>query len=148
MSKIVQEEPQSQSIAYQWHQEEEQTNHDRQYTSHRPKKSKATIAPAPPPPLTPPPPTLLQQGDHNVIWTTSWQNQQNGMSAQRRLRSAWVSAQSDQSLRCALKWVAKDPSFLITNTHLFNFDPIKPHFYIVKLGFTGVYIIFLILLKT
>ena len=30
----------------------------------------------------------------------SWQNQQNGMCAQRRLRSAWASAQSDQSLRC------------------------------------------------
>ena len=30
---------------------------------------------------------------------------------------------------------------------LYNFDPIKPHFYIVKLGFTGVCIIFLILLK-
>ena len=30
----------------------------------------------------------------------SWQDQQNGMCAQRRLRSAWVSAQSDQSLRC------------------------------------------------
>ena len=28
-----------------------------------------------------------------------------------------------------------------------NFDPLKPHFYIVKLGFTGVYIIFLFLLK-
>ena len=27
---------------YQWHQEEEQTDQDRQYTSHRPKKSKAT----------------------------------------------------------------------------------------------------------
>ena len=27
---------------------------------------------------------------------------------------------------------------------LYNFDPLKPHFYIVKLGFTGVYIIFLI----
>ena len=27
-------------------------------------------------------------------------NQQNGMCAQRRLRSAWASAQSDQSLRC------------------------------------------------
>ena len=26
----------------------------------------------------------------------------NGMCAQRRLRSAWASAQSDQSLRCAL----------------------------------------------
>ena len=32
----------------------------------------------------------------------------------------------------------------ITKTCLYNFDPIKPHFYIVKLGFTGVYIIFLI----
>ena len=25
----------------------------------------------------------------------------------------------------------------ITKTHLYNFDPLKPHFYIVKLGFTG-----------
>ena len=33
---------------------------------------------------------------------------------------------------------------LITKTYLYNFDPLKPHFYIVKLGFTGVYIIFLI----
>ena len=42
--------------------------------------------------------------------------------AQRRLRSAWASTQSDQSLRCACPgwsesslcahWVAKDPSFL------------------------------------
>ena len=33
---------------------------------------------------------------------------------------------------------------IITKTCLHNFDPLKPHFYIVKLGFTGVYIIFLI----
>ena len=32
----------------------------------------------------------------------------------------------------------------ITRTRLYNFDPLKPHFYIVKLGFTGVYINFLI----
>ena len=32
----------------------------------------------------------------------------------------------------------------ITKTYLYNFDPFKPHFYIVKLGFTWVYIIFLI----
>ena len=32
----------------------------------------------------------------------------------------------------------------ITKTYLYNFDPLKLHFYIVKLGFTGVYIIFLI----
>ena len=30
----------------------------------------------------------------------------------------------------------------ITKTCLYNFDPLKPHFYIVKLGFTGLYIIF------
>ena len=30
----------------------------------------------------------------------------------------------------------------ITKTRLYNFDPLKPYFYIVKLGFTGVYIIF------
>ena len=30
---------------------------------------------------------------------------------QRRLRSAWASAQSDQSSLCA-QWVAKDPRFL------------------------------------
>ena len=35
----------------------------------------------------------------------------------------------------------------IMKTRLYNFDPLKPHFYIVKLGFTGVYIIFIILLK-
>ena len=38
---------------------------------------------------------------------------------------------------CALVWI-------ITKTRLYNVDPLKPHFYWVKLGFTGVYIIFLI----
>ena len=32
----------------------------------------------------------------------------------------------------------------IRKTYLYKFDPIKSHLYIVKLGFTGVYIIFLI----
>ena len=35
----------------------------------------------------------------------------------------------------------------ITKTCLYNFEPIKPHFYIIKLEFTGVYIIFLISAK-
>ena len=34
------------------------------------------------------------------IWAASWQNQQNGMYAQRRLRSAWAFAQSDESFHC------------------------------------------------
>ena len=38
------------------------------------------------------------------------------------------------------RWVL----FSITKTYLYNSDPLKPHFYIVKLGFIGVYIIFLI----
>ena len=33
---------------------------------------------------------------------------------------------------------------IITKTCLYNFDPLKPHFYTAKLGFTGVDIIFLI----
>ena len=36
--------------------------------------------------------------------------------AQRRLRSAWASTQSDQSLRCALNGVAKDPRFLYADS--------------------------------
>ena len=31
----------------------------------------------------------------------------------------------------------------ITKTRLYSFDPLKPNFYTVKLGFTGVYINFL-----
>ena len=40
------------------------------------------------------------------------------------------------------------PSLAITKTCPYNFDPLKPHFYIVILGFTGVYIIVLFLRKT
>ena len=62
------------------------------------------------------------------------------MCAQRRLRSACASVQSDQSSQGTL-WVAKHHE----NTPIYNFDPIKPNFYyIVKLGFRGVYIICLI----
>ena len=34
--------------------------------------------------------------------------------------------------------------FHIMKTRPYNFDLLKPHFYIVKLGFTAVYFIFLI----
>ena len=49
-------------------------------------------------------------------------------------------------LTLPLSWQAEMASVKqqpITKTCLYNFDPLKPHFYIVKLGFTGVYIIFL-----
>ena len=37
-----------------------------------------------------------------------------------------------------------DNIYFHPETCLYKFDPLKPHFYIVKLGFTMVYIIFLI----
>ena len=36
----------------------------------------------------------------------------------------------------------------IQKNYLYIYDPLKPHFYIVKLGFIGVYIIFLISAQT
>ena len=44
----------------------------------------------------------------------------------------------------SISFVSSSFACFITKTCLYNFDPLKPHFYIVKLGFTGVYIIFLI----
>ena len=40
--------------------------------------------------------------------------------------------------------ILKRGLLIITKTYLYYFDPLKPYFYIVKLGFTEVYIIFLI----
>ena len=45
------------------------------------------------------------------------------------------------------RWETINYTEHIMKIRLYNFDLLKPHFYIVKLGFTGVYIIFLILLK-
>ena len=54
-------------------------------------------------------------GMWNSKWAASWQNQQNGMYAQLRLRSAWTSAQSDQSLCCALNgWLRTRAFFMRT----------------------------------
>ena len=44
----------------------------------------------------------------------------------------------------ALKCSNNNQSKSITKTCPYNFYPLKPHFYILKLGFTGVYIIALI----
>ena len=35
-------------------------------------------------------------------------------------------------------------TYTITKTYLYNFDPLKPHFFTVNQGFTGVYIILFI----
>ena len=48
------------------------------------------------------------------------------------------------SLTCFSQTYSSCRPITITKTCLYNFDPLKPQFYIVKLGFTGVNIIFLI----
>ena len=60
--------------------------------------------------------------------------------------SGWLFDQKNlnHSIRKSMMATVATILKIITKTHLYNFDPLKPHFYIVKLGFTGVYIIFLI----
>ena len=43
--------------------------------------------------------------------------------------------------------IVADEEYFITETYLYNFEPFKPNFYIVKLGFTGYTLFFLFLLK-
>ena len=47
-------------------------------------------------------------------------------------------------IRCRILLHVYVFTLYITKTCLYNVDPLKPHFSIVKLGCTGVYIIFLI----
>ena len=57
----------------------------------------------------------VQLNDANRQFINKIMNQHNGMCVQRRLRSALVSAKSDQS-RHYSQWVAKDPSCLHTDS--------------------------------
>ena len=49
-------------------------------------------------------------------------------------------------ISCKLSSMETTGMQCITKTCLYNFDPLKPHFYITKLGLTGVYIVFLFFL--
>ena len=60
-----------------------------------------------------------------------------------RERKTWTNKGND-NYEVAVSLLHNTTSHTITKTYLYNFDLLKPHFYIVKLGFTGVYIIFLI----
>ena len=95
---------------------------------------------------------------HHWIWTCPLLQIEMSIKNQNRLPNRQAnSVESDktahydpshQDLHCVhmyLVWFAGLKKLnCITKTYLYYFDPLKPHFYIVKLGFTGVYIIFLI----
>ena len=57
----------------------------------------------------------------------------------------WISAHSVFYLLETRNVTMHLQKYFITKTCLYNFDPLKPHFYIVKLGYT---LFFLFLLKT
>ena len=48
-----------------------------------------------------------------IIWAASRQNQQNDSAPSWRLRSAWASAQSDQSLHCVLNGYLRTQAFFM-----------------------------------
>ena len=65
----------------------------------------------------------------------------NFMGVEKLIFARWTTS------RFHVYWKLNDnyqANNFITKTCLYNFDPLKPHFYIVKLVFTWVYIIFLI----
>ena len=78
------------------------------------------------------------------IWASAWQNQQNDICAQRRLRSAWASAESDQSSLCA-PWLAKDPMFLHVDSENYEQTGRMPRLIWVFAGRTGHFVGFVML---
>ena len=85
----------------------------------------------------------LKSGTNKIIWATACQNQRNDLCAQRRLRSDWASAQSDQSLLCA-QLVAMDPRFLHADGELWS-DLADAQADLVFAGRTGHFVGFVLL---
>ena len=50
-------------------------------------------------------------------------------------------------INCVAEYIYITNNVGITKIYLYNFEPMKPHFYIVKLAFTGINIFFLISAK-
>ena len=59
------------------------------------------------------PKTAASKRKSKIKWATSWQNLQKWPCAWWSLRSAWASALSDESLRCALNGQQKTQAFFI-----------------------------------
>ena len=104
---------------------------------------------------------------HTNNWVTTWENVPSDMWTQRtemylRVRAVWPESSfpNEETLQF---WLFKLRLVMIlicqceccshisegiTQTYLYNSDPHKSHFYMVKLGFKGVYIINPVLTST
>ena len=65
-----------------------------------------------------------------------------GYILKRKRKSAHFTCRFSENSRMEY-YHAWNHFLVITKTYLYNFEPLKPHIYIVKLGFTGVYTIFI-----
>ena len=83
-----------------------------------------------------------KQGTVIEVWKSSIQHAT--VSSESTSESTLSGIRLRFTLVCIYTYTHAEWSVCITKTCLYNVDPHKPHFYIVKLGFTGVYIIFLI----
>ena len=103
----------------------------------------------PPPPNQPPTPPPIHTHTCTRDSFFRWRKENWSLGCQRHLNSNFLFANwSKVSKTSILQRLLFDDSIkmirYITKTCLYNLDPLKPHFHIVKLGFTGVYIIFVI----
>ena len=74
--------------------------------------------------------TSLQSPQITAVW-----NQSAKPTDHSSLKPVCKAHRSIAGQSCTLGYLFSDN---ITKTCLYNFDPLKPHFYIVKLGFAGV----------
>ena len=84
---------------------------------------------------------LKGENDHGKYFIISLHERMLPDPAGIKPATSWSSVRYTSNCATKADWGSL---VCITKTCLYNFDPLKPHFYIVKLGFTGVYIIFLI----
>ena len=86
-----------------------------------------------------------------IVLATMWEDIPSDMCCQNQISLSIHIVWSESSLprwRNLHPWLSKKQRMqclhCITKTRLYNFDPLQPQFYLEKLEFTGVYIIFLI----
>ena len=84
----------------------------------------------------------LQEEPQSQIISNQWYQEEMQQPWQTVYKPQTKEKQSNQlSLFQQVDHIARQN--YITKTYLYNSDPLKPNFYTVKLGFTGVKIIFL-----
>ena len=130
----------SNNKVYPWHEVEECANFGGQNIRNEPTKQQSSQ------------PSLLHQGNHNTRQdrpntTTVHLTNMSNQVAYRIFYATWSNIiYNYYCFAYSSSYVISNlfRKLFITKTYLYNFDPLKPHFHIIKLGFTGYTLFFLI----